>query len=116
MTMQSHGDATTGRNSVVHFDGEVTVILPDRVIEHAHAELVGGRNRYSVGGETTEGPRWWRGTISWDSEVAKPAGGIEVSIEVDDGRAGVAVIELDSASPAHTAALHGVSTPPFDVP
>ena len=33
-----------------------------------------------------------------------------------DGRAGVAVIELDSASPAHTAALHGVSTPPFDVP
>lgn len=116
MTMQGHGAATTGTSPVVHFDGEVRVRLPDRTIGHAHAELIGGRNRYSVGGETAEGPRWWRGTITWDSEVPKPAGGIEISVEVDNGRAGVAVIELDPTSPAHTARLHGVSTPPFDVP
>lgn len=41
--------ANTGTSPVVHFEGEVRVRLPDRVIEHAHAELVGGRSRYSVG-------------------------------------------------------------------
>lgn len=42
----------------------------------ARAELVGGRQRWSVGGVWAEGPRWWRGDLVCEDDPAAivPAG------------------------------------------
>jgi len=103
------------RDGVVHFDGDGTVRLRERAVDGVVVHLVGGRDRYSVGGSIKEGPRWWRGRLDWPDGEEPPIG-TEVVIELRDGRAAPAVIELDPSAPARTAAVHGVGPPPFDVP
>lgn len=79
-------------------------------------ELVGGRNRYTVGGEVAEGPRWWRGWLEWPGgdDQRMPCG--EVTLEFDNGRTGVAMVESYSTGPEHSALVVGLGPPPFDVP
>jgi hypothetical protein len=105
-----------GDHAVVHFDGDGVVHVRGRDIRGVHAQLVGGRTRYSVGGAVKEGPRWWRGLLEWPGDDAEPLIGTEVIIELDNGRRAAAVVEPDPTAPAHTAVVHGVDPPPFDVP
>ncbi|MCO8128504.1 hypothetical protein NHL50_14930 [Acidimicrobiia bacterium EGI L10123] len=100
----------------MRYHGDGVLRLGDRVIEHVHADLIGGRSHYSVGGRVAEGPRWWRGRVEWDGDDDQPVTCSEVIIEVDNGRSGVAVIEPAPNAPAHSAVLHGVGPPPFEVP
>lgn len=104
------------RHDVVHIETVVAVRIHERVIQPIRADLTGGRNRYSVGGEIREGLRWWRGHINWPQQEIEPRGGIEIIIELDNGRSAPAVIEPDPAGPEHTRAIHGIGPPPFDVP
>lgn len=114
--MERHDHDTKHRTSpLAHYDGDGILRLPDRVIEHVHADLVGGRNRYSIGGEVAEGPRWWRGRLDWPGDEDRPIGGIEITIELDNGRSAIAVIEPDPTAPEHSTVIHGVGPPPFDV-
>lgn len=100
----------------VSFHGDGALRLPERVIEHVHADLVGGRSRYSVGGRVAEGPRWWWGRLEYDGEDELPQPSSEVVIDLGNGRSGVAVIEPDPTAPPGTVVIHGIGPPPFDVP
>lgn len=115
MSRRDHQPDNTAEQ-FVHFDGEGVLRLPGRVIGGVHADLVGGRNRYSVGGQVAEGPRWWRGRIDWPGDEVEPSGGIEITIELDNGRSAVAVVEPAPDESAHAAIVHGIGPPPFDVP
>jgi len=115
-SMDRSSQSTFQTYDPVSFRGGVCVRLPDRVIAHVRAELVGGRNRYSVGGQIAEGPRWWRGRLEWTGDEAEPMDSTAVIIDLTNGRSGTAVIEPDPAAPAHTAVVRGVGPPPFDIP
>ena len=90
------------------------VVLPDQQREPARLELVGGRPRYSVGGEIHEGLRWWRGWVDWLEGEVDVRRGTEICIEMDDGRSAVAVIV--DADDDHRHSVRGIGPPPFDVP
>lgn len=114
--MASTHDQTIESTHTVSFQGDGVLLLADRVIGRVHAELFGGRNRYSVAGHIAEGPRWWRGCLEWNGDVEHPPPGTKVFIDLRDGRVGVAVIEPHPDAPGNTSIVHGVGPPPFDVP
>lgn len=80
----------------------------------AHAELVGGRQRWSVGGVWAEGPRWWRGELACEEEPPILLEvGAAVRLELSDGRAAIATVEVSTGGAVRIA---GLGAPPFDVP
>lgn len=80
----------------------------------AHAELVGGRQRWSVGGVWAEGPRWWRGELACEGSAPVILDcGAAVRLELSDGRAAIATIEAAIDEVVH---VTGLGAPPFDVP
>ena len=80
----------------------------------ARAELVGGRQRWSVGGVWAEGPRWWRGELACDGDLPTTVdAGAAVRLELSDGRAAIATIEAAADDVVQVA---GLGAPPFDVP
>lgn len=79
-------------------------------------DLVGGSGRYTAGGSLTEAMRWWRGELTWISTEPELPCGSEVWIVLEDGRAGVAVIEPAPAAEEGTVVVRGIGPPPFDVP
>lgn len=99
----------------VHFEGEGIVRIRDRTVP-VHADLVGGRDRHSVGGQIAEGPRWWRGRIDWSVDEVPPLDGGRLLVELDDGRCAPAIIAADPAVPEHSISIQGIGPPPFDVP
>jgi hypothetical protein len=80
----------------------------------AHAELVGGRQRWSVGGMWAEGPRWWHGELACEGDPpARLDAGAAIRLELSDGRAAIATIEESAGDLVRVA---GCGAPPFDVP
>lgn len=77
-------------------------------------ELEGGRRRWSVGGRMAEGPRWWRGEVTWESADEVLDVGTLVRLTLADGRTGDAVVEGRAGQLG--AVLRGISPPPFAVP
>lgn len=99
----------------VHFEGDCVVRVGERTIR-AHADLIGGRDRHSVGGEIWEGPRWWRGRIDWPREDAEPLDRGRIHVEIEEARSAPALIEPGASVPEHSSAILGIGPPPFDVP
>lgn len=80
----------------------------------ANADLVGGRERWSVGGVWAEGPRWWRGELACEADPpATLDAGTAVRLELSDGRAAIATVDAAADAIVHIA---GLGAPPFDVP
>ncbi len=104
--------------SVVHFEGEAVIHLPWAGDATVRIELVGGRDRHSVGGQIAEGPRWWHGSVEWKGQRRAPKvdAGSEVQVQLPNGRVAVAVIERVTPDPAPAAEIRGLGAPPFDVP
>lgn len=96
--------------------GVAVVHLPDGGAEEAEIDLLAGRDRYSVGGQIAEGPRWWRGRLQCTNRDVQLSPGAELQIELGDGRSGAVVVEETLAAGAHVAAVTGVGPPPFRVP
>lgn len=115
MTHDDH-TATQSSRDEVHVKAFATVRIHDRAIHRVRAELFGGRDRYSVGGEIKEGLRWWHGHLHWPDEQTPPRAGTEVLLELDHGRSAPAVTEPAPAEPEGTTSIHGIGPPPFDVP
>lgn len=92
------------------------VHLPDGASVEAEVDLLAGRDRYSVGGQIAEGPRWWHGRLRCTNQQAHLDPGSQVRIELEDGRTGLAVVEAPSPDGANAAAVKGLGPPPFPVP
>ena len=103
---------------LVHFEGEAVIRLPADAHQPAQIELVAGRDRYSVGGAITEGPRWWHGHIEWADGALLDLHltGSEIAVELSNGRLAIAIVEHTSASPRPTSTIRGLGPPPFEVP
>jgi hypothetical protein len=97
MTARSPSSGAIDDRSGVEYQGFALVDLPPGGRARVDVELVGGRDRWSVGGQIAEGPRWWRGRL---------AGG-------DNGRTAPAVVER-TAEPGIL--IRGLGPPPFEVP
>lgn len=108
------GTSGSAEHPQVTYTGSAVVEVPDCQPRRVAAELLGGRNRWSVGGQIAEGPRWWRGELSWDGEPIELGPGTQITVELDGGRAALAVVE--AAPAARTVAVRGIEPPPFDVP
>lgn len=114
MTTIDRTDDRSGSEHQVTYEGPAVVEAPDCGTRHVEAELLGGRTRWSVGGRYAEGPRWWRGQLSWDGEPIELRAGTQITVELADGRSALAVVE---AAPADDAvAVRGIEPPPFPVP
>lgn len=114
MISQAGGSAGSIQDLQVTYTGPAVIEVPDGEPRQVDAELLGGRNRWSVGGRIAEGPRWWRGELSWDGEPIDLRAGTQVVIELDDGRSAMAVVE--SAPATDAVAVRGIEPPPFTVP
>ena len=83
----------------------------------AYLELIGGRDRHSVGGQIAEGPRWWRGRIVFPQRVR--LGFIEahqhLEVELPNGRAAIGVVRDDPSTSAVFVNVEGRGPPPFEV-
>ena len=105
---------------IVHFEGEAVIHLPDDGDAEVTIELVGGRDRHSVGGQIAGGPRWWGGRVVWArrSPTKRVAMGSEIHLELADGRTAAAGVEAgDVPSDGEDgAAIRGLGPPPFTVP
>ena len=109
-------DPRTGEvtaSPVSHQDRAV-VRLDDGQTFSADAALVGGRRRWSVGGEYAEGPRWWRGELSVEGAPALPHAGAAIEVQLSNGRTAAAIVERSSTE--HFLRITGVGAPPFEVP
>ena len=116
MTMINRAGSSDGsvEAAQVTYRGPAVVEVPEGEPRQVDAELLGGRNRWSVGGRIAEGPRWWRGELSCDGEPIDLRAGTQVIIELDDGRSAMAVVE--SAPAPDAVAVRGIEPPPFSVP
>lgn len=109
--------AGTSDPARVRFDGCALACTPTgEPVGRVEVELTGGSGRYSVGGEPGPATRWWRGELTWISCAPELPCGSEVRIVLDDGRAGIAVIEPAPAAEEGTVVVRGIGPPPFDVP
>jgi hypothetical protein len=114
-TVEERG--SSGRNAEglqVTYTGPAVVEVPDAEPRHVDVELLAGRNRWSVGGRIAEGPRWWRGELSWDGEPIDLRAGTQITLELENGRSAMAIVEATPATDA--VAVRGIEPPPFAVP
>ncbi len=114
--IHDHHATTPNSHDEIHVNTFAIVRIRSRVIHSVRADLFGGRNQCSVGGEIKEGPRWWRGHLHWPDGQTPPRAGTEILLELDDGRSAPAVTEPTPAGPERTTSIHGIGPPPFDVP
>lgn len=91
-----------------------TIRWPDGELEDVEVELIGGRERHSVGGEIAEGFRWWAGRVRPGDVVIDLADGTEIVLELDDGEERRAVVELAEADPGQLP-IRGLGPPPVAV-
>lgn len=114
MTSEVGGGNGPDDGPQVTYTGAAVVEAPDCEPRQVEVELLGGRNRWSVGGRIAEGPRWWRGELSWDGEPAELCAGTRITLELENGRTAMAVVEAAPATDA--VAVRGIEPPPFSVP
>lgn len=100
--------------SAVDYRGAALVEVPDREPERIDVDLVGGRERWSVGGQIAEGVRWWRGELAPVSADLSLCEGTLIELVLDNGRTAPAVVEASGPGPA--VAIRGLGPPPFEVP
>lgn len=114
--MVQHRGTTAAEPARVRFDGHAVACRPTgQPVGQVEVVLVGGSGRYSVAGQPGA-TRWWRGELKWVTREAFLPCGSEVRIELDDGRAGIAVIEPAPAAEEDTVVIRGIGPPPFDLP
>lgn len=114
MVVEGRARAGAGPD-VVHYGCIAVVRLADDVVAEAVVELLGGRDRHSVGGQIAEGPRWWRGRVTWQDGPVAVQPGVEVRLELDNGRSAVAVVEPRPEATSGEAVIRGLGPPPFEV-
>lgn len=104
--------------AVVHFEGEAVIHPPQAGDATVRIEVIGDRDRHSVGGQIAERRRWWHGSVEWKDQPRAPRvdAGSEVQVQLPNGRTAVVVIEHVSSDPAPAADIRGLGPPPFDVP
>jgi hypothetical protein len=102
---------------VVRFEGEAVIHLPHASDAAVRIELIGGRNRHSVGGQIAEGPRWWHGRVIWKDRARAPQldAGKEVRVRLMNGRTATAVVECTTVDTVPEVAITGLGPPPFEV-
>ena len=113
MTARSPSSGSIDDRSGVEYQGVALVDLPPGVRARVDVELVGGRDRWSVGGQIAEGPRWWRGRLAGGTDVVELTAGAHISLALDNGRTAPAVVER-TAEPGIL--IRGLGPPPFEVP
>lgn len=114
--------STTSRRAIAgsvgdpptHFEGPA-VVHGDHGQGSARVELVGFRPRHSVGGRLAEGIRRWRGTMVWSERPPGLRVGATVTVTLDSGRTGMAVVD-DVGDGEHPTSVRGMGPPPFHVP
>lgn len=104
----------SGSQEVVH-RSVGTVRLPAGPCHDVPLTLVGGRHRYSVGGEIAEGFRWWRGRVEPGGSLPRVEPGTEIVIDLADGPTATAVVDETDPSAGEVVLFHGVGPPPFGV-
>jgi hypothetical protein len=114
MTARRMSSAATDDRPAVGYQGFALVELPPGRSERVDVELVGGRDRWSVGGQIAEGPRWWRGRLAGGQEVIELHAGAHISLALDNGRTAPAIIERATSEPGIF--IQGLGPPPFEVP
>jgi hypothetical protein len=102
---------------VVRFEGEAVIHLPHASDATVRIELIGGRDRHSVGGQIAEGPRWWRGRVVLEDRARVPRvdAGNEIRVQLVNGRTATAVVEYTTVDPVPEATIRGLGPPPFEV-
>jgi hypothetical protein len=100
----------------VRYESDAVVVLPELGSVEVRIELVGGRDLHSVGGRIAESPRWWHGRLHWQAGPAELGLGLQVRVQLDNGRTGVARIEAVEPECEGVVRIRGVGPPPFGVP
>lgn len=115
MSTISDGSGNVRNRDQIGFESDAVVECPDGVAP-ARVELIGGRDRYSVGGRIAEGPRWWLGEVELLHDYIDLRIGSSIVIELSNGRSAPAVVEELAAPTSRRASIRGLGPPPFDVP
>jgi hypothetical protein len=113
MTARHPSNAVTDDGTGVEYHGFAMVELPPGGRERVDVELIGGRDRWSVGGQIAEGPRWWRGRLAGGDEVVDLDAGAHISLALDNGRTAPAIVEQMAGAEI---LIRGFGPPPFEVP